>query len=127
MQPGRNGESSLEYQDYLMIQQMHNKGQIKQANAYMAYKMNQKKKLDQENADRAQMLQAKMNEQYEEKKLQTQISLESQKAKIEVIKEQALSEVRKGEKAFSTEKQKELLNLEASLQESTGKSVKGNM
>lgn len=127
MQPGRNGESSLEYQDYLMIKQMHSKGLVKQANAYMAYKMNEKKRLDQEKADRAQLLQSKMQEQFEQSKTQSEIALEKNKAQIEIMKEQALSIVRKDEEAFRTEKKKELLNLESSLQESTGKDLRGNL
>lgn len=127
MTPGRNGESSLEYQDYLMIKQMHSKGLVKQANAYMAYKMNEKKRLDQERADRAQMIQAKMIDEEKKAKTREEIALETNKAKIEITKEQALSVIRKEEEAFRTEKKKELLNLESSLQESTGKDVRGNM
>ena len=80
MQVGREGVPTLDWADYSMIRDMVSKGQMKQANMYMSYRMGKKAAENKKNRDEAVKLQGQVNADNEKAKVQGVMELEGFKA-----------------------------------------------
>lgn len=121
---GRNGSPTLEMSDYFMIERLLKQGRVKQAQAYLTYR-------SQVNAKRIEeQTQANIQNQSQALMQQDQASTQNKLVIVNAEKDKLVAKVMAEKdrdiavQQLKNQGQKELLELEASLQERTGMEIR---